>query len=374
MTFITLLGNDITALTTMFAEFKDKIKKHIVVFDDAPSERFRLKQFQDGILKYSKSKGLNIEFFAIKIDEDSKEDMSKVIARVKELSGDEILLHTTQAYAATSLILSNLVLQVGAKVLSYDNREDEYHIYDGATLKAYKPNLKLNIDEYMQLLNYMVIEKHSPESLRSRRKDILKLFENFDAFRKVRLALMNADTTFDYAPYKSTMDSLFALGILDANHKLISAKTLDLGGTLFEEYILWLCEPLGFDDIAMGVKIDVDLYQNETQKQNRITNELDIVLMKNNTLFTIECKFSNNLDGLAFVYKYDAIMDYFGENVKGIILNISPKDKKPYLGMKESKNFRPSTLRRAKLSNLHVYHEKKVNPIAFTNFVKDFFC
>jgi len=373
MTFITLLGYDLTTLMIMFAEFGNSISKHILVFDDAPQERFRMKQFQEGILAYSKTNNLNIEFFAIKIDEDSKSDMSKVIEKVKELATDEIMLHTSEAYAATSLILSNLLLSQSGKILTYDNREDEYHVYDGITLEAFKPNTKLTISEFMQLLNYTVLQKTNAHAIYSRKKDVKSLFNNFDDFKKVRLALMNMDEFFDFSAYSDIMKALQNLEIVNEYNIFDKNKNVELGGGLFEEYIFWLCEPLGFDDIAVGVKVDVDLYQKESDQGRRIINELDIVMTKNNTLYTIECKFSKNLDGLSYIYKYDAIMDYFGENVKGIILNVSPKLKSPYLDMKESSNFRPSALRRAKLSNLHIYHEDVVNPIRFTNFVTNFF-
>jgi len=87
----------------------------------------------------------------------------------------------------------------------------------------------------------------------------------------------------------------------------------------------------------------------------------------------VECKFSQHLEGLEFVYKYDAIIDYFGKASKAIIANISSKHKETYMNTKASSNFRHSTLRRARLAGVAVYHETHVNVTKFQNLVRNFF-
>jgi hypothetical protein len=95
--------------------------------------------------------------------------------------------------------------------------------------------------------------------------------------------------------------------------------------------------------------------------------------MHNNCIYTVECKFSKHLEGLEIIYKYDAIIDYFGKTSKAIIVNISSKPKESYLGSKVSGNFRHSTLRRARLAGVSVYHESQINIIKFQNLVQNFF-
>jgi hypothetical protein len=137
-------------------------------------------------------------------------------------------------------------------------------------------------------------------------------------------------------------------------------------------YLFWLCEELGVDDIAMGVRVDFD-DESEPLSQYRIINEFDILIMHRNRLSTIECKYSTRLDGLDLIYKYDAIIDYFGPHTKAIIVNLSSQPKEPYMDTKSSSNFRHSALRRAHRSNIAVYHETQLHERRFQALVKEFF-
>jgi hypothetical protein len=126
---------------------------------------------------------------------------------------------------------------------------------------------------------------------------------------------------------------------------------MTLEGTLFEEYVFWICEEMGFDDIVMGAKIDLD-QGDEPNQQNRIMNEFDILMTKDNRIHTIECKMVRHLDGLEFIYKYDGLIDIFGNGTRAIILNIANKEMKNYKNTKVSENFRPSAIRRARMGDI----------------------
>jgi hypothetical protein len=122
----------------------------------------------------------------------------------------------------------------------------------------------------------------------------------------------------------------------------------------------------------VGVKIDLE-GSKVTHPYPKLFNEFDVLIMQNNRLCTIECKFSDGLKGLDVVYKYDGIIDYFGNASKALIANISSRIKEPYMGMNSSSNFSHSTLRRARMSGIAVYHESKVDVIKFQNTVRNFF-
>jgi hypothetical protein len=172
---------------------------------------------------------------------------------------------------------------------------------------------------------------------------------------------------------KDMLETLCNLKIVDAHYNLIRNQQKVLQGDLLEEYMFWLCEALNPDDIMMGVKIDFEDEKSEPHAQYRVMNEFDILMMHNNRIYTVECKFSKHLEGLEIIYKYDAIIDYFGKASKAIIANISSKPKESYMGSKVSGNFKHSTLRRARLAGVSVYHESQVNVIKFQNLVQNFF-
>jgi hypothetical protein len=146
---------------------------------------------------------------------------------------------------------------------------------------------------------------------------------------------------------------------------------MTLEGTLFEEYVFWLCEKMGFDDIALGVKIDFD-QGNETEQQNRIMNEFDILMTYNNRIHTVECKMVRLLDGLEYVYKYDGLIDILGSGSKAILLNVSKQEIEAYQSTKISKNSHPSAIRRARISDIEIYHDTHVNPIVFSSLLRNF--
>ena len=371
MILVTLLGDDLNYINPVFFEFKDKVKKHILIYDDAPHEEFRAKQLQNGLKKFVKSKNLNTELHNIKIDEDSKTDMLKVYEQIKALKDDStIYLNSTQGYASTSFILSNIVLKDGGKIINYDLIDNEYNLIEGENFTTHKVQNSMNLDEYMIMMNYKIVAEQTNHH---NKQNILKLFNNYTKFDKVKTALVRQDKEFAYTLYRDVLEILESFGIVDETHKIIPSKQMELQGSLFEEYVFFLCKSLVFDDIKMGVKIDFDQLNDNSTQQEHILNEFDILMIKNNKIFTIECKLSNNLEGLELVYKYDAIMDYFGADTKAILLNISKKEKKKYLNSKRSDTFNRSSIRRAISSNMHIYHENILEPVKFTNLVTNFF-
>jgi len=53
-------------------------------------------------------------------------------------------------------------------------------------------------------------------------------------------------------------------------------------------------------------------------------NELDIMAIKENHIFMIECKLGNLLEPNEVIYKLDSVLENFGEDAKGLIVNIQP--------------------------------------------------
>ena len=368
MTLVTLLENDLSNLIVMFGEFAPKMSRHILVYDDALYEKKYANRFSKGMAKYAKRHNLAIDFFEVVIDEDSRQDMISVVKSVHDMASDEVLLHISEGYAATSLLMSNMMLQHNSKILTYDSKEDEYHIYNGLRLEAHRPKKRLLIDEYVELMGYKVHSKTDMKSVKARKKGVIKLFENSHAFKDVARHFLGAIKLPSLKPYKKTIALLKSLDIIDERLHLNRKNEALLSGGLFEEYVYWLCKEHDIDDIALGVTIDFD-DEKEKLLNRRVINEFDILMMKNNSIVMVECKYKKQLDGLALVYKYDAILDHFGEEVKGVLLNISSKPKTKYLDMKVSDNFSIASLRRARFSNLSIYHEAQLNKKHFNTFL-----
>jgi hypothetical protein len=372
MILITLLGDDLSILTPVIYEFKDQITHHIIVHDDAPDDARRAVQLHNGLKRFSDTKAFKFESSLIALDEDNKNDIVRLYHTIRAKYDGKIVLHSTEGFASFALILSNLVLADSGTVITYDVRDNELNTIEGNTINKSKLIAKLSVKDYLAMLNYEVLESQRHLYLLKRKERVMKLFENHNHFLMLRNALAQEDIHFNYDAHMDMLDILHALGIVDESQRLIPSEKMTLEGTLFEEYVFWLCEKMGFDDIALGVKIDFD-QGNEAKQQNRIMNEFDILMTYNNRIHTVECKMVRLLDGLEYVYKYDGLIDILGSGSKAILLNVSKQEMEAYQSTKISKNFRPSAIRRARMSDIEIYHDTHVNPIVFSNLLRNFF-
>ncbi|MFW2525408.1 Card1-like endonuclease domain-containing protein [Aliarcobacter butzleri] len=124
-------------------------------------------------------------------------------------------------------------------------------------------------------------------------------------------------------------------------------------GSIFEEYIYWLIKDnFDVDDIMTGVIVQFD---------KDVNNEIDILIMKDNHLHTIECKFTDNFKTSEYLYKTDSIINYIDDDSKGMILSVG------------NKNIGHQDLARAKNDNINFYAVKEFDKIDFLSKVKSWF-
>jgi hypothetical protein len=372
MILITLLRDDLSNLTPVIYEFQNQITHHILIHDDAVDDVRRAEQFHNGLRRLMHKNNLSFELSSFTLDEDSKNDIVNLYHTICANYKGEIVLHSTEGFASLSLILSNLVLSGGGKVITYDARDNELNTIHNTTMTRSKLSSKLNIKDYLSLLNFKILDIQKRGSLSNRKEQVMTLFKDHNRFLELRNALSKRDTHFNYRDYIDLLDILSSLGILDKDQRLVPSEKMTLEGGLFEEYVFWLCESMGFDDIALGVKIDFD-QGNENNQQNRVMNEFDILMTHNNRIYTVECKMVRRLDGLEYIYKYDGLVDILGYGTKAVLLNVAKQEMESYQSTKISENFRPSAIRRARMNDIEVYHNTHINPIAFTNLIRNFF-
>ena len=371
------MGEDISRIIPVLYAFKDQIKHHVLLCDDEPLNYERAKTLQKGMRYFSAKHNLGWYTQIASTNEDSASQIELVAKKQFEYEGD-IWLNATDGYPAMSIVLSDLVRKEGGKVLSYDHFDNDLHIIEpDGTMTTEPLKSKIDIESYLTLLDYKILTGQTKTELQKRKRSIFELYDKVSLFKKVRQSLvaesLGQKDNFDRSMSTDILNSLEDLKIVNSKHKLIKSEQKTLQGDLFEEYVFWLCEALNPDDIMMGVKIDFDDEELEPHYDRRVINEFDILMMHNNRIYTVECKFSKKLEGLEIIFKYDAIIDYFGKASKAIIANISAKPKEPYIGTKSSSNFKHSTLRRARLAGIHVYHETQLDPVKFQNLIREFF-
>lgn len=373
MVLISLLGDDLSLLIPVIHEYKNQIVHHIIIHDDAMDDIRRAIQLKKGLERFCKANNHTWQTSSYRLDEDSKNDIVQLYFKIKEKHNGKIVLHSSEGFASLAFILSSLVVEDGGEVITFDPNDNEINHLTKTTLTKTKIRSNLDIENYVTMLNFKIMDIQRSKNMVFRKNHVHSLFSDYNRFLNLRNALVSKKKNFDYKSHIDLLNILHSMDIVDEAYQLIPSQQQYLQGGLFEEYIFWLVESLGFDDIALGVKIDFEQLPVETFS-TRIMNEFDILITHNNRLYTIECKMVNKLDGLGYVYKYDAIIDIFGVGSKAILLNISPQEMNPYLDTNTSSNFNVSSIRRGKMKDIDVYHANNIDPTHLKEAVSQFLC
>ena len=373
MRMVSIIGDDISQLVPVMYAYRRECREHWLVCDRADVDQAR--RLARGMARFANQYQLDWQVTIRTIDAADPAAGAADAASALGAMGD-VWFHATDAPAMFALIFGRRIAGEGGRILSYDHETNTLCRLDasGEAVETSPLRDSLNLHDFLTLLNYRITSRSTRSDLAPRREQVEALYRHASRFRKLRYALLHPDQRphFSFAPYRDLLAILSNLGIV-RGERLIPSRQKELSGDLFEEHVFWAVEGLGVDDIALGVKIDFDDPTDESTAQYRVYNEFDILLMHANRIYTIECKFSTHLDGLKLVYKYDAIIDYFGRAARAILLNISSKPKEPYLGMHRSANFPHSTLRRARRSNIHIHHVSRFDPEKFQTVARSFF-
>jgi len=244
MTLLSIVGEDISRIIPVLYAYKDKTKHHILLCDDDPSNYERAKTLQKGMVHYSAQHRLGWYTHIITTDEDSAEQIEIVANKQFEYEG-ELWLNATDGYPAMTILLSDLVRKEGGKVLSYDHFDNDLHIIEPDGSMETKPlSTHIDLDSYLTLLNYNIIDQTRKKDLLSRKEYIMALYQKESVYKKVRKALLDEhfgrDGKFDFSLSTDILNSLYNLGVLNDKRKLIPSKQKSLQGDIFEEYLFWL--------------------------------------------------------------------------------------------------------------------------------------
>ena len=363
MTLISILGDFHSSVLPIFFEFKDKIKKHIIIYDDSRYDQEQLKRLLSGqnqFLTYFEDDGknLNFELISIKIDEDDYENILKTYASIIQSTKNprDIYLNATDGLSSVSIVLSNNLLQDGANVLSYDRYANTYNIHTSEGMNKFKITNNIDIKNHLKLVGYNILGFTNRFELQNRKSIILKLTSDLTDYKSFIDLLQNTPIEYikGFDHYKTLLASIDKL-----NDKVF------IQGTVFEEYIYHLIKDnFDFDDVMTGVKVEFN---------TDFMNELDILMIKDNHLHTIECKFVNSLDGEHYVYKTNSIIDYLDNDGKAMILSIGADNVRVTKSSNKKVQFSKGTLARAKNGNIRVHQSKSFDETKFLADIGEWF-
>ena len=310
MTLVSVIGNFFSSVAPVFYDFFDEIDTHIIISDDSKRDSKRARMFKKGVADFCKHKKDLSQHF-VRIDEDSDTAIRKVCDYVLKHASGNIYVNVTDGLATINTLMSLNLLNKGVKFISYDIFDNEYHIIDKSGIVKRKKANSMNIKEHFMLKGYKINDYENMDFAIINKKSILELFDRFfDEFNEFKKSL--TENTLKLDKYPNVVRILRKLGF-DMNFKNLKVNQKTITGSLFEMYVYLKVKELGFDDVMSGAVIEI----------NGIKNEFDLLLMKDNHLHVVECKFKNinkkNLEML--LYKYALLKEILDYDSKAFIIS-----------------------------------------------------
>ncbi len=335
MTLVSILGDFHSSVLPIYYQFKDKIKRHIIIYDDFHTDVEEAKNIIRGIKNFNQKYNIRIKTYIHCIDEDSFDAIKKTIEFIKYngKKPKDIYINTTDGLSNINTLIGLKLLPLGANLISYDRYDNEANIVTQDSMKTY------TIDKVIPVLDHFLLRNIEVESVGDKKfakryqNEILSIFEtHHKEFKSFAHYVQNE--------YKPTLEDKRYTEI----NKIIKRMNISniksnqgfITGGLFEYYIYLKVKQLDFNDIEIGVTV-----KKFIDNKNFIPNEFDILIMKENHLHMIECKFTKNIKLDTIVYKYmglKSLLDDDGkmcivtshEHPKNLQSNTNPIEFQPY--------------------------------------------
>ena len=359
MTLISIIGDFHSSILPISYEFREQVSTHIIVYDGVKCNAKNVERIVKGQKAYlACSSGCDYKVLELRVDADSYESvqacLEQILIEAKHI--DNVYLNATHGLNSVSIVLSHELLLAGAKVLAYDRFTNTYTLHTSNDMHKKQMQHNMDIATHLQLKGYKLLKYAKHKEMMARKKGIMKLCENLSRFKTFTTQLQRTHIN-DIEGYDSYKETLKSIG-------KYSEKTF-IQGTVFEEYIYHLIvDNFDFDDVMTGVLIEVEV---------GVQNELDILMIKDNHLHTIECKLVNGLDGEHFVYKTDLVMEYLDDDGKAMILSIGGKNVRSTKSGKRHVQFSKGDQARAKYGSINIHQHEVFDKDVFLASVREWF-
>lgn len=359
MILISLLGKYDSAIFPILYEFKDSLSHHIIIHDDSRYETNKVKTILSAQKKFKEIYKLHYFCTSIKIDEDSYEAICKCYESIKIIANqnfENIYFNGTGGLVSSTIILSNKLLEKGSKFIAYDIFDNGYNIVSKDYMKKERIQHNKNIFIHLLLKGYKILSHGNHEEAKVRKNIVLKLCEDLNLLHSFGVQLQNR-----------SFDKINGFEIIKANILQICKQdeTTFIQGGIFEEYIYWLIiDNFDFDEVMFNVKVEFS---------EDVSNEFDILMIKDNHLHAIECKLRKSVPGEEYIYKLDSVIDFLDDDGKGMIVVVGGENERYLENGKCKKSFSQGTIARAYRTNIKIHHSKTFNQEMFLNDIKKHF-
>ena len=363
MVLVSIVGDFHSSILPMFYEFKDDITKHVLVYDSFKNDVKNAKNIQKGLKAYKKSKSYDFELLEYKLDEDSLvslKNCAKYLLSQTEYSKN-LFINTTDGFSTLTTVLNQALFKKGVNFIAYDMYDNEYNILNKESLEKFTVFNSLNIKDHFILKGYGVKQSSTKEFADKHEKQIKKIFskytKEYNSF--IKHPQTNESVENLSTEYTAIKDIFIKMGLSE-----MKIKDPLLTGTLYEAYVYNLVKTLRYDDIEIGLKVF------RSYKSSKIVNEFDILIMRDNHLHMIECKYKNNIKLEELIYKYIALSNIIDEDGQMILVT---KKEPEYNAQIDTHSERGRIYKRGILSNINVLGAVHKNPISFLLNVQNMF-
>ncbi len=361
MVLVSIVGDFYSSILPIFYEYKDSIEKHILLFDSSQKDVQKAKSIKKGLKEFKNKYGYSLKLLSFMFEKDSYQSLQKCSDFILFQSNimKEIIINTTDGSSSISIVLSHILLDKGVNFLTYDMYENKYSVLYKTSLRKYAIKNSLHIHEHFLLKGYTIQSGSIKKFAQKYEAPIKVLFEKYykeyNEFTKLEL-----DNIFvkNLPNQYRTIREFF----LNMNFGEIKIRDTLLMGTLFEVYIYNLLKNLPLDDIEIGLKVF------KKYKNSNIVNEFDILIMKENHLHMIECKFRANVKLEELIYKYIALRNIIDEDGKIVIVTKKEPDYDKAIEVDEE---RGKVYKRGILYNITIMGAVHKNPLKFVENIKE---
>jgi len=359
---VSLTGDFHSSVLPVYYNFRHDIERHLLVHDDARSDRNTALRMLRGMMRLKIEEGEGPEILDYELDEDDSKDRKRLVTRIGELcEGDfgRVVLNATDGLASLSIPLAVELQRRGATLIAYDRYDNRYQVVspDGSVFQR-ELSHPMNIEAQLTLRDYTILDHTPARDLLGNREHLYSLGADLARYKRYADAHSASRNDPDaVAGFEDIKKRLKALG-RERDLKYIQ-------GTLFEEFIALLLEETGwFDEVWTGVKVAFD---------QELENEFDVLMIKDNHLHTIECKLVGKLDGEHYVYKTDTVMEYLDDDSRAMILSIGAPNERYDRRGRLRKIFSRGDYARAHREGIAIFQEPTLDIKAFLAEVHSWF-
>ncbi len=369
MELLTIVHSRRTDYLPIIYEFAGKTTRHMLFYDHDVVDKAYAMELKNSIERFNKKYNFSAEIRMIEIDEDSKKDMQQ-IAEVFAKNSEEVYLNGLGADVALFTVLSSIILANEGKVIAYDSEDNSYNLITKNGFSNKSMENSMNIDDFLILMGEKLLDENNKEEI-AKNKDALEvLFSDAKSLFDLRYLLKQRKTKTLKSKYPEMLKALRTLNIVDEQGVMQGQEAFVRFGYLFEDFIYLQLKHFDFDDIKVGAKIRFD-EQQVKRHHIQISNEFDILTIKDNKIGFIECKMGDSLDPISTIYKSDSVLEYFGASASSLIVNIE-RNKTPHL-KNAKKNFGASLLYRAKTKKVSIYNAFNFSKNSFRSKIQEAF-